>query len=84
MATVKDLIEQLSKIEDQDQPIIFQYWVAEDFEFNDGSGTPTQEQFAEVADDLYPDTLWEDAREIVNDALYDVVIRDSEEEEDDE
>lgn len=82
MATVKDLIEQLSEIADKDQPIIFQYWVAEDFEFHDGSGTPTQEQFAEVADDLHPDSLWDDAKTIVNDALYDVIIRDSEEEED--
>lgn len=31
MTTVKNLIEQLQKIEDQDQSVIFQYYIAEHF-----------------------------------------------------
>lgn len=84
MATVKDLIEQLSKIEDQEQPIAFQYWIAEDFEFHDGKGTPTQEQFEEAIDSLHPDSLWDDAREIINDAVYEVMPDPEDEEDEDE
>jgi hypothetical protein len=83
MASVSDLIAQLNTIEDKEQPIIFQYWLAEDFEFYDGTGTPTQEQFDIVADDLHPDHLWEDARVSVLDALNDL-LEDEDEDEDGE
>ena len=84
MATVKDLIEQLSEIADKDQPIIFQYWLADDFEYHDETPTPTQEQFAEVSERLHPDFLWAEAREVVNDELYDLVRESVEEDEEDE
>lgn len=84
MTTVKDLIEQLSEIEDKAQPIVFQYWLADDFEFHDGKGSPSQEQFAEAVDGLHADSLWEDAREIINDEVYEVVSRDFVEEDEDE
>ena len=44
MATVQNLIDQLNKIEDKEQSVIFQYFLAEHFEFDD-KGTPTAEQF---------------------------------------
>lgn len=78
MASVSDLIAQLNTIEDKDQPIIFQYWLAEDFEFYDGTGAPSQDQFGEVADELHPDYLWEDARLAIKDALNDLLIDEDE------
>jgi hypothetical protein len=84
MASVSDLIAQLNTIEDKEQPVIFQYWLAEDFEFYDGTGAPTQEQFDIVADDLHPDHLWEDARVSIVDALNDLLEDEDEDGEEDE
>ncbi len=82
MATVKSLIEQLSEIEDKDQSIIFQYFLAEHFEFSDGTPSPTAEQFDEAVDDLDDESLWEEAHETVNDYLYGLASRDEDEDED--
>lgn len=84
MATVKDLISQLEQIEDKDQSIIFQYFLAEHFEFNDGSPSPTADQFDEAADELDDESLWEEAHETVNDYLYGLVSNDEDEDEEDE
>jgi hypothetical protein len=83
MATVKDLISQLEQIEDKEQSIIFQYFLAEHFEFHDGTPSPTAEQFDKVAEDLDHESLWDDARETVNDYVYGVVSSEDEEGEDD-
>jgi hypothetical protein len=81
MATVKSLISQLEEIEDKDQSIIFQYFLAEHFEFADGTPSPTAEQFDKVAEDLDHESLWDDAHETVNDYAYGVVSEDDEEKE---
>jgi hypothetical protein len=83
MATVKDLIEQLNDIEDKEQPIIFQYFLAEHFEFSDLGEVrqPTLEQFDEVVDALDHESLWDDARETINDYAYGIVSEDDEEDE---
>ncbi len=69
MATVRDLIEQLRELKDHDQPIIYQYYLAEHFEF-ENLGNPTEDQFAQVAEDLSDDELWRDAAETINDYLF--------------
>jgi hypothetical protein len=84
MATVKDLISQLEQIEDKDQSIIFQYFLAEHFEFNDGTPSPTAEQFDEAVDDLDDESLWEEAHETVNDYLYGLASKDEDEDEEEE
>ena len=84
MATVKDLISQLEQIEDKDQSIIFQYFLAEHFEFNDGTPSPTAEQFDEAVDDLDDESLWEEAHETVNDYLYGLVSSNEEDEEEED
>jgi hypothetical protein len=81
MATVQTLIEQLQTIEDKDQTIIFQYYLAEHFEFED-LGSPTEEQFDQAADDLDDESLWDDAAETINDYLFGIM--DPEEEDDEE
>jgi hypothetical protein len=83
MATVKDLIQQLNEIEDKEQSIIFQYFLAEHFEFSDLGEVrqPTAEQFDQVAEDLDHESLWDDARETVNDYAYGIVSSEDEDEE---
>ena len=80
MATVQNLIDQLNQIDDKEQSVIFQYYLAEHFEFED-KGTPTAEQFDEVADDLDDESLWEDSAETINDYLFGIMNKDEEEEE---
>jgi hypothetical protein len=88
MATVKDLISQLEQIEDKDQSIIFQYFLAEHFEFSDLGEVrqPTAEQFDQVADDLDDSSLWDDPAETINDYVFELINRDNEanKDEDDE
>ena len=78
MATVNDLIKQLQEVENKDQTIVFQYWVASDFD-----PQPTEEQFYEASDALWADSLWQDALEILTEEVARVVSNDSEEEEED-
>lgn len=82
MATVKDLIGQLEKIEDKNQSVIFQYYLAEHFDFFD-KGSPTAEQFDQATDELDDESLWNDAGETINDYLYNL-MDDEEEDETDE
>ena len=82
MATVRELIEQLQKIEDQDQTVIFQYYLAEHFEFDLG-GSPTAEQFDQAAEDLDDESLWDDAAETINDYLFGLMDDEDEEDEED-
>jgi hypothetical protein len=83
MATVKDLIEQLNKIEDKEQSIIFQYYLAEHFEF-ETLGTPTAEQFDEVADDLDDESLWQDSADTINEYLFGLMDNDEDDEDEEE
>jgi hypothetical protein len=83
MATVQNLIDQLNQIDDKEQSVIFQYYLAEHFEFED-KGTPTAEQFDEVADDLDDESLWEESAETVNDYLFGIMNKDEDEDEDED
>lgn len=80
MATIQNLIDQLNKIENKEQSVIFQYYLAEHFEFED-KGTPTAEQFDEAVDDLDDESLWEESAETINDYLYGAMASQDEEEE---
>lgn len=80
MATVQNLIDQLNKIENKEQSVIFQYYLAEHFEFED-KGTPTAEQFDEATDALDDESLWEEAGETVSDYLYGIVNNGEKDEE---
>jgi hypothetical protein len=81
MASIQDLIDQLNQIDDKDQSIMFQYYLAEHFEFSDGTPSPTAEQFDQAVDDLDDESLWEDAHETINDYLYGICESDNEQEE---
>jgi hypothetical protein len=83
MASIQDLIDQLNQIDDKDQSIMFQYYLAEHFEFSDGTPSPTPEQFDQAVDDLDDESLWEDAHETINDYLYGICESDNEQEEND-
>jgi hypothetical protein len=79
MATVRDLISQLEQVEDKDQSIIFQYFLAEHFDSKWGEKySPTPEQFDQAVDDLDDESLWEEAYETVNDYLYGLSSSESE------
>lgn len=67
--TVKQLIEQLQQIDDQDQLVIFQYYVKQDFEYHDETDVPVQafENAIERADKF---DVWEESRNFLNDLVY--------------
>jgi hypothetical protein len=83
MATVQNLIDQLNKIENKEQSVIFQYFLAEHFEFED-IGAPTEEQFDEATEDLNHSSLWDESAETINDYLYGVMTKNEEEEEEEQ
>lgn len=63
MATVKSLIEQLQEIENQDQPIIFQYYIAEHFIDPMTQDNMEPERFEKVADEVEDNRsqyIWDD------------------------
>lgn len=76
MATVQNLIDQLNKIQDKEQTVMFQYYLAGHFDFD--QKTPTAEQFDEVADDLDHESLWQEACDTINDYLYGLMDNDKE------
>jgi hypothetical protein len=62
--TVKELIKQLQEIEDQNQPIIFQYYIAEHFIDPETNDNLEPERFEIVAENIERiDGLWEDIYE---------------------
>lgn len=75
--TIKDIIAELTAIENQDQPVIFAYWTADLFEFADGeTATPTPEQFGEIIDEgLRGADLFSDPYDIINDTVYDFMAK---------
>jgi len=76
--TIRDFIEQLSKIEDQDQPVFSVWWTAEDFEYGDDTPTPTPEQFDKILDNTSFD--WTELSEQVNDSVYYFMTKQQEQE----
>lgn len=83
--TIKQLIAELSAIENQDQPVMYEYYLAEAFEFADGeTDTPTPEQFAKIIDEeLSEADLFDEPYNIINDTVYDFMSKLNEEEEED-
>jgi hypothetical protein len=77
--TVKEFIAELSKIENQDQPIFSVWWVADDFEYGDDTATPTPEQFDEILNNNIFDSA--ELAEQVNDSVYYFMSRLNNEEE---
>jgi hypothetical protein len=70
--TIAEVVAELSAITDQNQPIAYAYWLAENFEYYD-KGTPTQEEFAKAITDLET-TEWDlEPTAIINDFVYDEV-----------
>lgn len=76
MATVQNLINELNKIDNKEQSVMFQYFLAEHFDL-DGD-TPTSEQFNEVADDLDHESLWQEACDTINDYLCGLMMKERE------
>ena len=68
--TIAEVITELSAIADQNQPIAFAYWLAENFEYYD-KGTPTQEEFAKAITDLDSTSWLDEPSSIINDFVYD-------------
>ena len=62
MATIKNLIEQLSEIEDKEQSVMFQYFLAEHF-------STTQEKFDDAVEALDCAELWDDAHDTVREYI---------------
>lgn len=60
--TVKELIEYLKDIENQNQPVIYQYYLAEHFEVSD-------KKFKKAVEDLDHESLWSEAYETLKDYL---------------
>ena len=77
MTTVKQLIKQLEEIEDKEQAVIWQFYIAEHFEFNldNGNVSPTLEEFEKVAEKTDSWTLWEETAQDINDLLYDEIAK---------
>lgn len=76
--TIRELVAELSAIPDQDQPVIFAYWLTENFEFAFGEVSPTKEQFAEAIEDLETTEIFAEPSAIINDFVFDVVSSQAE------
>jgi hypothetical protein len=70
MTTVKQLIEQLQEIENQDQPVIFQYYTKENFEYGDDETVVSDEVFEEAVEWARRVDVWEDAYAYLNDHIW--------------
>lgn len=60
--TVKELINYLNGIKDKDQPVIYQYYLAEHFEVD-------EKKFATAVEDLDDESLWDEAYDTLKDYL---------------
>ena len=73
--TVQQLITQLESIENKEQPVIFQYYLAEHFP------DATEEQFERVVDEI-PESgdyhLWSSAYEVLEEEVSSLVSADEE------
>lgn len=68
--TAKELIEILEKYTKPDDVVIWQYYTREDFNYDENQPELTNEQFAEVAEELRHVDLWESIPEAISDAIY--------------
>lgn len=70
MATVADLIKQLSEIEDKSQTVLFQYYLAEDFLIDVGGEDvePCEEMFSEAVEQL-EDYIWNGCWELLAESI---------------
>jgi hypothetical protein len=84
MATIKQLIEQLQQVEDQDQQVIFQYYTKENFEYGDDETEVSDEVFEEAVDWAEKVNVWEDAFAYLNDHIYDKANASTDEDEDED
>jgi hypothetical protein len=66
--TAKELIEILQKYTKPDDVVIWQYYTLGDFDYDD-SPVLTNEQFAEVAEELRRWDLWEGIPDRINEAI---------------
>lgn len=66
--TVKNLIKQLQEIENQDQTVVFQYYIAEDFIDPTTDDNMEPERFEKIVESELSEThLWDDVfEEVVN------------------
>lgn len=69
MATVKDLIKQLEEIENKEQPILFQYYIAEHFIDPNTDDNLEPDVFEKVLDEIDTDYIWDDVFEEVAKAV---------------
>jgi len=68
--TVQELINDLQEIEDKNQPIIFQYYIAEHFIDPETNDNLEPERFEKVADEMNEkDYLWDDIFEEIAEAV---------------
>lgn len=79
--TIKEFIAELSKIENQDQPIFAVWWTADDFEFGDDTPTPTTKQFDEILNNNSFGSEVSLLAEQVNDSVYYFMSKLNQEEE---
>lgn len=68
--TAKELIEILQKYTQPDDVVIWQYYTREDFNYDENQPELTNEQFAEVAEELRHVDLWEGIPDRISDAVY--------------
>ena len=82
MATVQGLIDQLNQIEDKEQSVIFQYFLAEHFEYADLDVVrqPTAEEFDQAVEDLDDSSPWDDPADTINDYVFGLMSKNNEEE----
>lgn len=73
MTTVQELINYLNDIEDKQQPVMYQYYLAEHF-----SATPAQ--FEDAVDSLDCAELWDDAHDTVREYITGQETEDEDEE----
>jgi hypothetical protein len=72
--TSKELIEILQKYTKPDDVVIWNYFTRDDFDYDD-QPAPTNEQFAEIADELDKWDIWEGISDKIADAIWDTEIQ---------
>jgi hypothetical protein len=69
--TSKELIEILQKYTKPDDVVIWQYYTTGDFDYDEEQPAPTNEEFAEIAEQLSRWDIWEGIHDQISDAIYD-------------
>ena len=70
--TARELIEILQKYTQPDEIIIWQYYTAEHFGYDENQPAPTQKQFAKIADKVERWELWTEPQETISNAIYEL------------